>query len=317
LTLFKCTKELVRGILGAMKAHWFAYNIVKVLHRDISPGNIILTKDGEGLLIDWELAKNVEETVARRRERTGTWQFMSAVLLRNPSMTHTLQDDIESFLHVLVWASIKYVPATDAYSAADRGDDLLRLFDVIGYVEDGAAIGGKAKADALGRGTYPPTIFKPKQPSPLFKLLRDFAEPFKSRYMEQPPTEEERTLVNLQGGSVEIQIRRLFVQKYHKDMALLTTSEWFIQTLENALQSEGWPGDDKAQKGLDTQTGGLYTDAQRLRKHDQLLSSQEQWENSKNMASAGSLKREGSNSPTPEGLTKRLRGALPVPNTRN
>ncbi|KIJ09028.1 hypothetical protein PAXINDRAFT_53332, partial [Paxillus involutus ATCC 200175] len=84
-----------------------AYNIVKVLHRDISPGHIILTDDGEGLLIDWELAKKVVDNVAKRRGRTGTWQFMSAVLLRNPGMTHTLQDDIESFLHVLVWASIK------------------------------------------------------------------------------------------------------------------------------------------------------------------------------------------------------------------
>ncbi|KAF8834095.1 hypothetical protein BDN67DRAFT_858103, partial [Paxillus ammoniavirescens] len=79
----------------------------RLLHHDISPGNIILTDDGEDLLIDWELAKKVDENVARRRERAGTWQFMSAVLLENPGMTHTLQDDIESFLHVLVWTCIK------------------------------------------------------------------------------------------------------------------------------------------------------------------------------------------------------------------
>ncbi|KIJ04855.1 hypothetical protein PAXINDRAFT_27092, partial [Paxillus involutus ATCC 200175] len=110
LTSFKCTKELVRGILGAMKAHWSAYKSVNLLHCDISPGNIILTDDGKGLLIDWELAKKVDENAAKRRERTGTWQFMSALLLRNPGIKHTLQDDIKSFLHVLVWTNIKYVP---------------------------------------------------------------------------------------------------------------------------------------------------------------------------------------------------------------
>ncbi|KAF8834437.1 hypothetical protein BDN67DRAFT_976046 [Paxillus ammoniavirescens] len=97
-----------------------------------------------------ELAKKVDENVARRRERTGTWQFMSAMLLLwNSGMMHMLQDDIDSFLHVLVWASVKYVPATNAYSAADHGDDLRWLFDVIDYVEDCAAIGRKTKSAAF------------------------------------------------------------------------------------------------------------------------------------------------------------------------
>ncbi|KAF9235367.1 hypothetical protein BU15DRAFT_78034 [Melanogaster broomeanus] len=46
LTSFRCTKELVGGVLDAMKAHWFAYELLQLLHRDISPGNIILTEDG-------------------------------------------------------------------------------------------------------------------------------------------------------------------------------------------------------------------------------------------------------------------------------
>ncbi|KIJ10162.1 hypothetical protein PAXINDRAFT_172239 [Paxillus involutus ATCC 200175] len=311
LTSFKCTKELVTGILGAMKAHWFAYNIVKLLHRDISPGNIILTDDGKGLLIDWELAKKVDENAPRRRERTGTWQFMSAVLLRNPGMKHTLQDDIESFLHVLVWASIKCVPATDVYSPEERGSDLRRIFDAIDFVKDGAVIGGNTKEDVLGCGSYPPIKFKPKQPSPLFRLLRDLASPFKSRYIAKPPTEEERALVEREGDWTDKEFRRLSdkVSQYDEDMTILKTSEWFIETLERALQTEGWRSDDKAQKGLglDTQTSGLYTDAQRSRKSGQLLSSQSQCEDSKSMAGAGSLKREASASPSPEGPTKRPR----------
>ena len=41
-------------------AHSHAFEDAKILHRDISAGNIILTSEGRGLLIDWELAKDVE-----------------------------------------------------------------------------------------------------------------------------------------------------------------------------------------------------------------------------------------------------------------
>ncbi|KAF8835593.1 hypothetical protein BDN67DRAFT_1015424 [Paxillus ammoniavirescens] len=203
-----------------MKAHWCAYDAVRLLHRDISHGSIILTKDGEGWLIDWELAKKVDENVARRRERIGAWQFMSAVLLRNPGMTHTLQDDIESFLH--------------------RGNDLRRLFDVIDFVEDGAAIGRTTKADP--------------------------------RYMEEPPPEEERALVGRQGHLTDMNMlhQSLKVSQCDEDMTLLKTSNWFIEPLEKALQTKSWPSDDKAQKGLDTQTSRLFTVAQMSCKSGQL-----------------------------------------------
>ncbi|KAF8833286.1 hypothetical protein BDN67DRAFT_986127, partial [Paxillus ammoniavirescens] len=162
-------------------------------------------------------------------------------------------DDIESFLHVLVWASIKYVPTTDSYSAAERACDLRRIFDVIDFVEDGAAIGGTSKADVLGGAL-----------ASLQTAARFRYSPFKSRYIAKLPTEEERVLVEREGDSLETQIRRLTVKKYDVDMTFLKTSEWFIETLDKALQTEGWPSDDKAQKGLalDTQTSCLYTVAQ-------------------------------------------------------
>ncbi|KAF9234156.1 hypothetical protein BU15DRAFT_52925 [Melanogaster broomeanus] len=319
LTSFRCTKELVGGVLDAMKAHRFAYEVLQLLHRDISPGNIILTEDGRGLLIDWELAKTVGEIGNRRRERTGTWQFMSAALLRKPGKLHMLEDDIESFIHVLGWTTIKYVPTTDAYSGGERASDLHQLFDVIDFHLQGAAIGGKAKATMLGLGGYPPATFKLQRPSPLFRLLRDLSSPFKSRYMLEPPTDEERALVEGREDSADTKIKRLFVKvsQYDEDMALLKTSDWFIETLEQALQKEGWPTDDKAEKGLVEHTNILYTRPQISRKSDQLLSSQSQWEDSKSVASAGSLKREGSTSPTPEGRTKRPRDAPLGSNARN
>jgi RIO-like serine/threonine protein kinase len=42
------------------------------LHRDFSPGNIIITVDGTGLLIDWDLSKPVSEISETPRCATRT-----------------------------------------------------------------------------------------------------------------------------------------------------------------------------------------------------------------------------------------------------
>jgi len=42
------------------------------LHRDFSPGNIIITVDGKGLLIDWDLSKPLAEKLETPRRATRT-----------------------------------------------------------------------------------------------------------------------------------------------------------------------------------------------------------------------------------------------------
>ena len=65
-----------------MIAHSHAYENAKVLHWDISVGNIILMDEGGGLLIDWELVKLVDDDKSRRPDRTvsQTTQDISVVL---------------------------------------------------------------------------------------------------------------------------------------------------------------------------------------------------------------------------------------------
>jgi RIO-like serine/threonine protein kinase len=43
-----------------------------ILHRDFSPGNVIITDDGTGRLIDWDLSKpkNTKQATPRRATRT-------------------------------------------------------------------------------------------------------------------------------------------------------------------------------------------------------------------------------------------------------
>jgi RIO-like serine/threonine protein kinase len=44
-------------------AHTAAYNKTQILHRDISAGNILITKEGTGILIDWDMSKKVKVRV--------------------------------------------------------------------------------------------------------------------------------------------------------------------------------------------------------------------------------------------------------------
>jgi len=56
-------------------AHKVAHEKAGMLHRDISVGNILITNDGHGLLIDWDLSKSIsdiESQRARQVERTAS-----------------------------------------------------------------------------------------------------------------------------------------------------------------------------------------------------------------------------------------------------
>ncbi|RDX51601.1 hypothetical protein OH76DRAFT_1401487 [Lentinus brumalis] len=121
LTAFTSSRQYVRILYECICAHAAAYAKCGYIHRDISAGNLLIypeivcLSDGRygiywrGLLADWELAKHFSTKGARQPQRTGTWHFMSAYLLLNPTMPTTIADDLESFLHVLIYGSIRRV----------------------------------------------------------------------------------------------------------------------------------------------------------------------------------------------------------------
>ena len=229
---------------------------------------------------------------------------MSANLLQHPGKMHTLTDDLESFLHVLGWTTLRYLPAMESYEAEDRTDDLEK-FDEQSIRKGRSDRGGLLKSYALGLGQYPSINYQPIRKTPLSDLLVELSLPFKSFYSMRPPTAEERKKVDvpLDRLDEELYFLRGTISRYDKDMKRLQSSTWYIDTMSTSLDEEGWPSDDEADEKLPIDVP-CATKRQVQNKTNQRLNTQNVWVSSKGLPS--SSKRAAS--PTPERSAKRQRG---------
>ncbi|KAG6815248.1 hypothetical protein H0H93_010456, partial [Arthromyces matolae] len=116
---FEGVRQPIMAIRDAARAHGIAATVAKVLHRDISVGNIMFKIDENGnvfgYLIDWDLSLDLSQaTLEAQLERTGTWQFTAARLLERPRnnepLIHNRIDDVESFFHLTNWLALRYTP---------------------------------------------------------------------------------------------------------------------------------------------------------------------------------------------------------------
>ncbi|SZF00317.1 unnamed protein product [Blumeria hordei] len=116
---FRSALELIVGMSDAIKAHRSLVMDAKILHRDISVNNILLTGNKKtdklgGVLIDLDLATLIKEGKFQEKAQvmTGTMQFIALDILENSFaatdavVTHSYRHDLESFLYVLVWVCI-------------------------------------------------------------------------------------------------------------------------------------------------------------------------------------------------------------------
>ncbi|KAF7867283.1 hypothetical protein EAF04_005366 [Stromatinia cepivora] len=108
---YRSVRELLEALRDAIRGHRSLFEDGKILHRDISENNIIITEplaedDPRGRLIDLDLAKELEGTATGARHRTGTMQFMAIEVLEGND--HTYRHDLESFFYVFVWMCIRY-----------------------------------------------------------------------------------------------------------------------------------------------------------------------------------------------------------------
>ena len=229
---------------------------------------------------------------------------MSANLLQNPGKIHMFTDDLESFLHILGWMTLRYVPASDAYDAQDCRKDMT-MFDELSVHQGRFNSGGDSKSNVLGAGSYPSRKFRPRKLTPIFKLIRELRKPFKSLYGE-PPTDEDRMKINVPLNPSDIKLFRLCVaiNQYDEDIKQLQSSSFFIDEMQKALDTNDWPTDDKADTNLPIALSGGHMEKRARMKTSRLQHTYSLWESSTGLSR--SLKRAAS--PTPELSSKRRHG---------
>ncbi|KAI0641635.1 hypothetical protein C8Q79DRAFT_1014073 [Trametes meyenii] len=203
---FTSTEQLLRLMFGCIRAHSYAYSVYKIMHRDISAGNVLilpkivttLDDDGvdveivqwEGFLTDWELAKPVvekpSEDSARQPERTGTWQFMSvAYVAANWIRPIEVADELESFFHVTLFYAVRFL----RNSLRSVNEFVLEYFDTFNGSDEGRIVCGALKTLTLRFGILEasniPLRFLKKdggEGNPLNELLKNLLRLFKGRY---------------------------------------------------------------------------------------------------------------------------------------
>ncbi|KAJ8475426.1 hypothetical protein ONZ45_g15613 [Pleurotus djamor] len=150
LSAFPDSKTLIQAIFDAFVGHQQAYEKCKLLHRDVSAGNILILGNGNGLLSDWDLAEKLDKAreAARAHDRIGTWAFMSVELSTQSNTCNSVQDDIESFLWIAFYHAIRYT----AHDYSNVCGVISNFFDECHFFVD-IVMGGAPKYMFITKGT--------------------------------------------------------------------------------------------------------------------------------------------------------------------
>jgi hypothetical protein len=110
--------ELARGLRDVARA-LHKVHAASIVHRDVKPGNILITPEGKYVLTDFGLARRLEGTrVTRSGQLLGTLPYMSPGQLRGAPDAATPASDVYGLGAVLYEALTGRLPFSDADSDA-------------------------------------------------------------------------------------------------------------------------------------------------------------------------------------------------------
>ncbi|KAK0495807.1 hypothetical protein EDD18DRAFT_1167474 [Armillaria luteobubalina] len=248
LKKFKSSKQLTRVVYEAFLGHKDALTICKILHRDVSGGNILIVYDekvpenihdggGRGLLNDWDMAIHMDDLdkPARQAERTGTWQFMSIALLDQTTKKHEPQDDFESFIYVMLYYDLRYLPHNEV------GPGLKNLvsfiFDLSIELGNGHCCGGPTKCSLVHRL------------SPLRPDFRFGCSPFNIWIRQMLSATNQWQMVRTQQTALPEETPLRLVEPTRiidPEKAVFYDHSRLEVIWKKVLEMDGWPTDDQA-----------------------------------------------------------------------
>ena len=158
---------------------------------------------------------------------------MSAALLRDANKQHTIADDLESALHVLTWTTLCHVPHKMMPALLTK--HLRQVYDEYDTL---SGTGGGAKGLSLAAQQYVPDALELEQPSPLLDLLKTMSDPFVAVYGSKP--DQIRKYMEMEDQE---DLKKSY-DKYDRRLGRLTSPQWFLDTIQAALNDTLWPLDD-------------------------------------------------------------------------
>ncbi|TFY72833.1 hypothetical protein EVG20_g194 [Dentipellis fragilis] len=208
---FKSTKEMVDAVFDALAAHWDAYTREKILHRDISGGNILIVDEGETLEDTWHLDRlglvevddgsgwTAQEMAYRElalcydseaifihAQHTGHLAIHVGSNPGRPAQDHEYSDALESFAHVITYFILRYRPWTLRLFRSS----MHKLSDEALEDDGGEVIGGDGKRYFFGNTLFDSRSLENAMPSHLAGLINDLRMAFRKFYAI-PCTEED------------------------------------------------------------------------------------------------------------------------------
>jgi hypothetical protein len=265
-TVFLRKKYFVRK-----KAHDRAYFDAHILHRNINITNIVTSATGMGLLIDWELSESTPSFRPTVRASfflhaldltefllQGTWQCMSAAVLRDSQRVQSIEDDRESAVHVLTLLALCY-NNNDELNDLNLSSTYLQIYDEVDPRQsESIATGGRAKGDNFSSEVFPTFLS-----GPLNRFLTEVRETFSSRYQRKKHSSGEIQLTKdlvTQAESNPVMdphiYRQLAPYIYGTNLEALMKPNWLVEVFNKHLESDDWPLYDKAAAKDPTSTRG-------------------------------------------------------------
>ncbi|KAL0957587.1 hypothetical protein HGRIS_001371 [Hohenbuehelia grisea] len=190
--------EIVKGVRAALIGHQDLFN-QNILHRDISPGNILLSVEPspipgeEGFLTDLEFARistiitqdtqessrrdgtNVHSTHTKWRDAqrgavmTGTIHFMAIQLVEamdnGKAIKHEVHHDVESIIWVLAYAIARRLINVNSKAEDDEIKNKISMFFAAAW--GGGSLNAIVTAKQALKPLQPPELICPLLPSPI------------------------------------------------------------------------------------------------------------------------------------------------------